>query len=346
MSVYERVLRPLLFRLSADQAHAAAQLALRTPLVWPLLGSTCRVTDPRLEVDLAGIHLRNPVGMAPGFVKDGRVLRSVASLGFGYVTVGSFTRDARVGNPFPRLVRYPDREAVANSLGMPNRGLMAAVSDLKSTRTDGCQVIASVAGFSADELLASARAVEPYVAAVEIGLVCPNTTETEKLEELRIFSSLAEALARSMRKPVFVKLPPHHTPEERHRTFALLDECVRTGLQGVSVSGTRRHVEPGLSMGVGSIAGRPITEDSLRVVADVADRSGGRLAIKAAGGVFSGSDVFRMLRAGATCVEVYTSFIYRGWEVAGRLNRELLAVLNGTSVAALTRREPSAAVAS
>jgi dihydroorotate dehydrogenase (fumarate)/dihydroorotate dehydrogenase len=345
VTLYERVLRPLLFQVSPDQSHAAAQSALRIPLVWAALGTAVKVSDRRLEVDLAGIPLLNPVGLAPGFVKDARVLASVARLGFGYVSVGSFTREPRYGNPFPRLVRYPELGAVANSMGLPNAGLAAAVDGLRSRRRVACPVIGSVAGFSAEELLESARLIEPYVAAVEIGLVCPNTTETERMEELRIFSRLAAGLADSIRKPVFVKLPPHHSPEERNRTLGLVDECLRTGLQGVSVSGTRPRVEPRLGMGRGSIAGRPVFQDSLRVVADVADRAAGRLAIRGAGGVFSGADALQMLEAGATSVEVYSAFIFRGWEVAARINAELLMVLQqrGTTVRALTSRERAAA---
>jgi dihydroorotate dehydrogenase (fumarate)/dihydroorotate dehydrogenase len=345
MSAYERVLRPLLFALSADRAHALARGALRAPAVWRALGAAARVEDPRLGTELAGIRLANPIGLAPGFDKDAELLPALGQLGFGYLCVGSITREARFGNPFPRLVRYPEREAIANSMGLPNRGIAAATRRLGEAGRVSCPVVASVAGFSAQELLNSARAVEPYVAAVEIGLVCPNTSETERLEELRLFSTLADGLARSMRKPVFVKLPPHRSPQERGRTFALLDECLRTGLAGVSVSGTRPHVEPRLGTGRGSLAGRPVFEDSLRVVAEVADRSGGRLAIKGAGGVFTGADALRMLEAGATSVELYSAFIYRGWEVAGRIKRELLALLRerGTRLSALTARRRAAA---
>jgi dihydroorotate dehydrogenase len=337
VSAYERVLRPLLFRLSADQAHAAAQLALRAPVVWGTLARGAEVRDRSLEVDVAGIRLANPVGLAPGFLKRPNLIGPLSRLGFGYLTLGSITGAPRYGNPFPRLMRYPDREAIANSMGMPNPGLAATVEALQRGPRTRTPLMVSVAGFSAEELLASARAVEPYVAAVEIGLVCPNTTETERLEELRVFSRLAEGLAASIHKPVFVKLPPHHSDDERRRTFALLDECISTGLAGVSVSGTRPVEEPRLGMGRGSIAGRPVFEDSVRVVADVADHSGGRLAIKAAGGVFSGGDALRMLEAGAGAVEVYSAFIYQGWQAAGLINRELLALLRqrGTSLSTL-----------
>jgi dihydroorotate dehydrogenase len=126
-------------------------------------------------------------------------------------------------------------------------------------------------------------------------------------------------------KPVFVKLPPHHTPEDRQWVFAMLDVWLDLGLAGISVSGTRQIVEPGLGAGRGSLAGREVFPDTLRIVQDVAQHAGGRLAIKAAGGVFSGADAMTLLQAGATTVEVYSAFIYRGWDVAARINAELLA---------------------
>jgi len=149
------------------------------------------------------------------------------------------------------------------------------------------------------------------------------------MDEMRIFSSLVEGLAAEVSpvKPVFIKLPPHHSELDRERTFAMLDVCMGAGLQGVSVSGTRPIQDDRLSMGKGSIAGRPVHGDAVRITRDVADHARGRLAIKSAGGVFTGGDAAALLEAGATTVELYSAFIYRGWDVAGRINRELGALV-------------------
>jgi dihydroorotate dehydrogenase len=331
--VYERLLRPLLFRLSADQAHEVARIGLRFPLIWRAL--TSRTSDPRLRTDLAGIRLSSPVGLAPGFDKNADLLPALDNLGFGYLVVGSITRQPRFGNPFPRLVRYPDRLAIANSMGLPNHGLDAALEALRSARSLTTPVIASVAGLTADDLLFAARAVEPHVAAVEIGLVCPNTTETERLEERRIFETLAEGLAGSIGKPVFVKLPPFHSPADRDRVLGMVDVCATAGLRGVSLSGTRPVEEPRLGMKRGSLAGRPVFDDSLRIVREVAERSAGRLVLKASGGVFSGADALAMLEAGASAVEVYSAFIYRGWDVAGLIAGELATLLRERGIVSL-----------
>lgn len=327
-SLYESVLRPLLFRLNADTSHELARSALRLPAAWGLLGAATRFEDPRLATEVAGLELANPIGLAPGFDKNAELLPSLSQLGFGYICVGSITPLPRQGNALPRLTRYADREAVANCMGMPNRGLTEAVRQLRTTPVT-TPIVASVAGFSGEELFEAAKAVAPYVAAVEIGLVCPNTTEEERMDEMRIFSTLVEKLAAEVapRKPVFVKLPPHHTAEDWARIRGMLDVCISAGLQGVSVSGTKRIKDPRLSLGEGSIAGRPVFQDALRITRDVSLHARGRLAIKSAGGVFTGTDAAELLQAGADTVELYSAFIYRGWDVAGRIKRELLDLL-------------------
>jgi dihydroorotate dehydrogenase len=340
--LYESLLRPLLFRLSPDVAHDLSRAVLRAPWLWDFLGRSSRVVDPRLATDLAGVKLTNPVGLAPGFDKNAELLPSLRRLGFGYVVVGSITPEPRAGNPLPRLVRYPDTLSIANSMGMPNRGLADAVRLLRALPPErACPVLASVAGFSSDELLAAAEAVEPYVAGVEIGLVCPNTTESERMDELRIFTTLVEGLARTVapHKPVFIKLPPHHSEADKQRVFNMLDVCLRVGLQGVSVSGTRPVVEPRLGMGKGSLAGRAVFADAVRITRDVTTHVRGGLAVKSAGGVFSGADALELLRAGATTIEVYSAFIYRGWDVAAKINRELGALLGPHALRAMSHTE-------
>ena len=333
MDVYS-ALRPALFRLPADRAHDLARFALRVPAVFRLLGAAPR-RDSRLATDLAGIPLPNPVGLAPGFDKDGDLLPSLQHLGFGYVVIGSLTPEARAGNPKPRLVRYPDRLSVANSMGLPNRGVDAAVRRLGARSIRRTTVLASVAGFSIESILASVAAIEPLVAGVEVGLICPNTSESERLRELELVGELVTALGRRRRKPIFVKLPPHHTPDERARVMTMVDLCVGAGLDGVSVNGGRHVVEPRLAVGRGSLAGRDTFPDALRIVGEVAEHAAGRLVIRASGGVFTGEDAARMLRAGATTVEVYSAFIYRGWRVAGLINRGLSEILDREGLGAV-----------
>jgi dihydroorotate dehydrogenase len=327
-SVYESLIRPLMFRMSADRAHELGKAALRAPLLPRLIGGR----PPRsanLRTDLAGLQLDTPIGLAPGFDKNGDLVPGLAHLGFGYIAVGSITRQPRPGNPKPRLARDPADLAILNCMGMPNRGLDEAVRLLSRPRPKGPPVIAAVAGFSVEELLDGAVALEPHVDAVEIGLVCRNTPETFEMAELPAFVAIADGLARTKTKPTFAKLPPHHTPAELARTLAMVDVCLSGGFDGVCLSGTRTVHDTRLSVGHGGIAGRPTTPDALRILDDVAGRAQGRLAIRAAGGVMDGRDADRFLSSGATAVEIYSAFIYRGPQAPSLIAAELAAIREG-----------------
>jgi dihydroorotate dehydrogenase len=325
MDAYRDVIRPLLFRLPADLAHDLGKLVLRAPALAATMAE--RIPDADLlRTDLAGLQLAHPIGLAPGFDKNGDLVPGLARLGFGYIAVGSITALPRAGNPKPRLARDPKRLSITNCMGMPNCGLAEAVRILSQPRAAGPPVIAAVAGFSVEEFLTGAAALEPHVDAIEIGLVCRNTPETFEMAELPTFVAIAEGLKRQKTKPTFAKLPPHHTPAELARTLSMVDVCLSGGFDGVCLSGTRTVKDPRLSVGEGGIAGQDTTADALRILDDVAERAGGRLAIRAAGGIMNGSDADRFLSAGATAVEVYSAFIYRGPKAAPRIAAELAAI--------------------
>ncbi len=334
MDWYQHLVRPLLFRLTAEQAHTVARRAMRVS--WPLrvLGAGGE-DDPRLRVDLAGIQLSNPVGLAPGFDKDGRLLASLESLGFGYAVVGSVTEQARPGNPRPRLVRYPHRLSLANAMGLPNEGAQVTAAGLAAHRPRRMAALVSVAGPSAESIVAAARIVAPWAVGLEVGLVCPNSSETERMAELAMLDDLLAGLMTQVRVPVFVKLPPHRGDDERRHVFRMLDACIQGGIAGVSLSGSRRVAEPGLGVGAGSLSGRETFADAYRIVSDVAAQAGGRLVIRASGGVWSGDDALAMMRAGASTVEVYTAFIYQGWRTAGSIKSRLVELLDRSGRASL-----------
>ncbi|HEY1380327.1 MAG TPA: hypothetical protein VGF55_26225, partial [Gemmataceae bacterium] len=139
MSLYEYVLRPLLFRCDSEWAHDRA-IALgaalgRSRLACRLSDGLNRPADPRLAVTVAGLHFRSPVGLAAGFDKNGRAVDFLATLGFGHVEVGSVSAEPSAGNPRPRLFRLPADEAVVVHYGVPNDGAAAVAARLARRRT-------------------------------------------------------------------------------------------------------------------------------------------------------------------------------------------------------------------
>ena len=327
MSVYESLVRPALFTLPPDLTHAIAHLALRPTLPWRMLAAAAAldVDDPVLKTTFAGIDLASPVGLAAGFDKDCELVGALSWLGFGFLTVGSIMPQPRPGHPYPRLVRYNETQSLADSMGLPSRGLGYCVERLKQLGPRRIPVFANIGGFSADEIAASLFAVEPFVDGVEISLMCPNVPQArERFDDIAL---LRDILGRTQarRKPALVRVP--NDTARSDRLAELIECCVEGGIDGIKVGGGRPISEPRLGMKQGTLHGPAVFDTALENVARAAKLARGRIPIKANGGIRSGGDVLAMLRAGATCVDLYSAFIYQGWSVARRINLELAALL-------------------
>src|SRR6202043_1486423 len=137
-------------------SHHLGNAALRWPLPWQVLSAACglKVSDPRLATTFAGIEISSPVGLAAGFDKNGDLLNSLSSLGFGFICVGSIMPEPRYGNPFPRLVRYRNGESIADSMGVPSKGRAYAVERLKHRTVKPVPIVANVGGFSSETIAA------------------------------------------------------------------------------------------------------------------------------------------------------------------------------------------------
>ena len=334
---YRSVVRPLLFALPPERAQSVADLALRYPRPWKALAGMFEVRDDRLAVELAGMKLANPIGLAAGYDKSCELLPALASLGFGYVSCGTVVALPQPGNPRPRVLRDKKREALINSLGFPSKGLDYAVERLQSGgRPAGIPVIGSISGVVLDDVLRCHRGIEPLVDAVELNISSPNTSGLRVFQEPPALSELLGRLNDDRNGPIFVKLPPYDVggelSETRERVMALVDACVRQGVDGLTVANTHPVEDARLAVGKGGLSGRAIFERTVAMVADVRAEAGSGVAINASGGIFTGEDAWRVLKAGATTVQVLTGLFYRGPGIARAINEELLREMDSGGV--------------
>src|SRR6516165_1237048 len=207
MSLYAAV-RPLLFRLAPDRSHALAHAALQWGMPWRALSvaSGLEVTDARLRTCFAGVELPNPTGLAAGFDKNCELIPALSALGFGSITVGSIMPQPRPGNPFPRLVRYPETESLADSMGVPSRGRDYCVDRLSRLGPRQEPLFANIGGFTADEIAESFTAVAPHVDGIEISLMCPNLKPGDTFDELALLRDVL-ARIRDRRASAIVRVP-------------------------------------------------------------------------------------------------------------------------------------------
>jgi dihydroorotate dehydrogenase len=339
-----RLVRPLLHRLDPEAAH---ELTLRV-LERGLVPAQPADDDPVLATTLFGRSLSNPVGLAAGFDKNGRVYDRMGRQGFGFAEVGGVTPRPQAGNPRPRVFRLPEDGAVINRMGFPNDG--AELLDLRLRRKGRGRLgslginLASNAD-SADpaaDFVALAQRFAAQADYLVLDVSCPNTANGQVfLDPGRLADLLAQLAAvvwPATRPALVAKLAPDVDE-------ALLERLVATllagGIEGIVVANTTRARPPGLhgpaAAEAGGLSGAPLFAPSTALLARVRSLTGGRVPLIGVGGIASGADAYAKVRAGASAVQLYTGFIYQGPALVTRIKRELAALLRRDGFASVAQ---------
>ena len=326
---------PVLRRLDAERAHDLALLALRTGLV-----GGGPADDGRLAVDVLGMRLGNPIGLAAGFDKNAVAVRPLLRLGFGAVEVGTVTRLAQPGNPSPRLFRLAEDAAIINRLGFNNAGAAAMLARLRLLPA-GLPVGVNIGlnKIGADPVAdypALVALLAPHAAYVTINVSSPNTPGLRDLQTAAHLTAIVAAIRAAVPEhpPLLVKLAPDLVPEALPEIVAA---TIAAGVAGLIVSNTTTHRPDTLRSHhageAGGLSGAPLMQRSTAMLRQVAELAAGRLALVGVGGVMSGADVLTKLRAGASLVQVYSGFALHGSGWVARLRTELRAALDAAGFA-------------
>jgi dihydroorotate dehydrogenase len=320
MGWYRAVGRPLFFALDPETAHGVAGAMLSLPLPWGAIGGAH--ADLRQGATLAGIPLRNPIGLAAGFDKTLRHLDALGRLGFGYVVGGTITRWPRPGNDRPRIVRDPETASMVNAMGLPNPGAEAAARTLARRRRTAPRIV-SVADEAVADASAAVELLAPLVDGIELNASCPNVSWGRDRDTESHLAALLDAFVARTDRPVIVKLPPFERVVERDAVLAMAGIAQEHGAAALTSSNSVPVHEPRLSTGAGGRSGRPLAARTPSIVADVVAATGGELPVNACGGVSTARDVVACLEAGAATVQLYSSLIFEGPGIVGRLTGDL-----------------------
>lgn len=336
--IFERIVRPALFRIGGGDAEAAHEWTLcrlaalsRHPRALAVLRARYAVSAPRR---VFGIDFPNPVGLAAGMDKDGVALPVWPALGFGFVEVGTVTAHAQPGNPRPRLFRLTASRALLNRMGFNNAGAAALAQRLAALGPLGVPLGISL---GKSKVAPVEKAVEDYLAAYRklrgygdyfaVNVSSPNTPGLRSLQDREHLDALLSALVGD--KPVLVKIAPDLTDQAIAEVLAV---CLERGAAGVIATNTTlrrdglaaadaaRATEPG------GLSGRPLTARAREVVAFVHRETGGALPVIGVGGILDPDDATRLFDAGASLVQLYSGFVYHGPALVRAVARQAVKV--------------------
>ena len=323
-------LRPLLFRLPPEGAHALTLRAMRVAAATPAARLLARGVRPD-PVRVMGLDFPNRVGLAAGLDKNGDYIDALAALGFGFIEVGTVTPLPQAGNPRPRLFRLPEHEAIINRMGFNNLGVDHLVAKVASARYPSQGGILGInigrnkdtpAERAVDDYVTCMRKAYPYAGYIAVNVSSPNTPGLRDLQGARELDELlAEltrlgsqlAIAHGRRAPLVLKVAPDlpepqiediaHIVLNRHVDGLIVGNTtvIRDGVEG------HRHAQE-----AGGLSGRPLTGRSTDVQRAFARRFQGQVPVIGVGGIMSGTDARAKVEAGADLVQLYSGLIYRG----------------------------------
>ncbi|MEP7015024.1 MAG: quinone-dependent dihydroorotate dehydrogenase [Verrucomicrobiota bacterium] len=324
MNAYERLVRSILFLFDAETAHHLAIASLRGASKVDFALNALRSFQPRPDPKtLFGVTFPNPIGLAAGFDKNGVALSALAALGFGFIEIGTVTAKPQPGNPRPRIFRFPDQQALINSLGFNNDGADAIGARLMKLRETGRWPAVPVGiniGKSkttpleeaTSDYVYSFRQLREFADYIVLNVSSPNTPGLRELQGRAALSQLLSALATqnpSPAKPLLVKIAPDVTSVELEEVIAT---CEENGVAAIIATNTTLDHSsiPSAFHHPGGLSGAPLREKSTALVRAIAARS--TIPIIASGGIFDAESAREKFAAGAQLLQVYTGLIYRG----------------------------------
>ena len=344
------LIRKFFFSLDAETAHGIGMKGID---FMNAAGLACAVAKPAAPcpVEVMGLKFPNPVGLAAGLDKNGDHIDGLAKLGFGFLEIGTITPRPQDGNPKPRLFRIPEAQGIINRMGFNNAGVDKLLENVRAAEFPKKGGILGInigknattpIEKAADDYLICLDKVYNDASYVTVNISSPNT---KNLRELQKDEALDDLLAQLKAKqlqladkfgkyvPMALKIAPDLDDTQitaiadalrRHRFDAVI--ATNTTLSRDGVEGMPNAAE------TGGLSGKPVFEKSTAVQKKLSIALAGELPIIGVGGIMGGEDAAEKIRAGASLVQFYSGFIYRGPDLVSEVAETLANILRKKTV--------------
>lgn len=331
-----KVIGSILRLLDPETAHGIAIYALKSGIM-PIPQT---FEDPVLENQLWGMEFSNPIGLAAGFDKNAEISDAMGQYGFGFVEIGSVTPRPQIGNTRPRLFRLTMDNAIINRMGFNNDGVDVIVKRLRKRNTN--IIIGGNIGknkitpnnSAVDDYIKCFDLIAPHVDYLVLNVSSPNTPnlrDLQKKDDLKILLTQIQNLNKlKYNKPVLIKISPDLTFTQIDEIILLVKEYNISGLITTNTTSSRDSLitnqDVVSDLGSGGLSGKPLYTRSKEIVSYIHQKSNGNIPIIAVGGVMNADDAIGLLNAGASLIQVYTGFVYKGPTLIKEINQRLLNV--------------------
>jgi dihydroorotate dehydrogenase len=335
------LLRPIFFKLDPEKAH---NLALKTLQVTHTLRLNQLIATPPAHTPrmVMGINFPNPIGLSAGLDKNGKYINCLASLGFGFIEIGTVTPLAQMGNPKPRLFRLPQAEAIINRMGFNNDGVDQLISNIQHANPScilginiGKNAVTSIEN-AADDYLICMRKIYTHASYIAINISSPNTKNLRQLQDNEALDNLLKSLKAEQKSlsdqhgkyvPIALKIAPDLERSQVSQISQLLLSHQIDGVIATNTTLSRSGVQ-GIVHGneAGGLSGAPTRDKSTQIIRQLAADLQGAIPIIGVGGIMKGVDAAEKMAAGASLIQLYSGLIYRGPSLIHEANSAIKAL--------------------
>ena len=344
-----QLIRPLLFKINPEKVHHLVTKYLQKVYRFPggatLLKSVWDYENKALEKQVFGLTFKNPIGLAAGFDKNGELIAEMASLGFGFIEIGTITPVAQPGNPRPRMFRLSADGGLINRMGFNNLGVEVLADNITKFRNKATEAQKKViigGNIGKNKLTPNEEAVNDYIICFDrlfdlvdyfvVNVSSPNTPGLRDLQEKAPLTNILKTLqSRNLKngisRPILLKIAPDLTNEQLDD---IVEIVVETGITGVIATNTTINRDNLITNAeivkeVGGLSGQPLTKRSTEVIKYLSEKSNKAFPIIGVGGIHSPEDAMEKMSAGASLIQLYTGFIYEGPGLIKKINKRILA---------------------
>ena len=334
------ILRPFLFNLDPETAHDLAIKSLKFNFFPSKMFEA--EDEQMLNIELLGKNFPNPIGLAAGFDKSAEAYNPLLKLGFGFVEVGTVTPLKQLGNPKPRIFRLEDDGALINRLGFNNDGIEIIKNRIKSDEKKG--ILGINIGPNKDtedqktDFCLGLKNFFDIADYITINISSPNTEglrdfhDQEKLKDLLLTLNTIKKDNKT-NIPLLLKVSPDI--QDNH-IFEIADVATRSDISAIiltnTTDGNRDNLVSKIKKEEGGLSGEPLQQISTNMIKKFYKQLNGKIPIIGVGGVNSGKSAYEKIIAGASLLQLYTGFVYRGPSTAKDIKKELIQILKNEGI--------------
>ena len=329
------ILKPFLFNLDPETAH---NLAIKSLKFNYLPSKIFEVENEQiLNIELLGKNFPNPIGLAAGFDKSAEVYNSLLKLGFGFVEVGTVTPLKQYGNPKPRIFRLEDDCALINRLGFNNDGMEVIKNRIKSEKNKGILGINIGPNKNTkdqkNDFCLGLKKFFDIADYITVNISSPNTEGLRDFHDQEKLKDLLLTLNKIKKEnktdiPLLLKI----SPEIRENHISeIADVAIKNDISAIiltnTTNGNRDNLVSEIKKEEGGLSGEPLQQISTNMIKKFYKQLNGKIPIIGVGGVNSGKSAYEKIIAGASLLQLYTGFVYKGPSVTKKIKKELIQIL-------------------